>query len=154
MQQQEQMGGILTETDDKASLLSNNSSVNRVNKEFGNTRHHPKYFRDRSSSINLNIKDIDQIPLKLKIIDIICITIAIASWVSLGHVLQQFQSEYNKPYFVSYCITGGLSVLFIIWISIHCYDKYNSRQQFTEKAFKNETTYTKQKYELMINMQF
>ena len=153
MQQQQQMVGMLIESDDKASLLSNNSSVNRVNKDFGNTKNHPKYFRDRGSSINSNIKDIDEIPLKLKIIGIICITIAIASWVSLGHVLQQFQSEYNKPYFVSYCITGGLFALLIVWISIYCYDKYNSRQQFTEKAFKNETTYTKQKV-LLINMQF
>lgn len=152
-QEQQQMAGLTNDTDDKASLLSDNSSVNRVTKHFGNTRHHPKYFKSRGSSINGDIRDIDEIPLKYKIIGIICIIIAIASWVSLGHVLQRFQSEYDKPYFVSYCITGGLSILFIPWIIYHCYDKYNSRQQFTEKAFKNDTTYTKQELLAMQTLQ-
>ena len=139
---QQQEIAMIKDEDDKASLLSNNSSVNRVNANFANNRNHPKYFQDRGSI--QSHPDVDEIPLKYKISGIVCLIIAVCSWVSLGHILQRFQSEYDKPYFISYCITSGLSMLFIVWLIIYLYDTYNSRQLFTEKAFKNETTYTKQ----------
>eukprot|EP01084_Bolivina_argentea_P066452 121121_1 len=135
---------LLKDTEQNSILSSGNSnnSIDRVDDNYNTTKHHPKYFKDKGSVQSL--AQIDEIPLKHKLCGLICIIIAISCWVSLGHILQNIQSDYDKPYFISYCITAGLLVSFIPWICMYYYDKYNKRQQFTESAFKNDTTFIKQ----------
>eukprot|EP01084_Bolivina_argentea_P046658 85924_1 len=90
---------------------------------------------------------IDAIPLRHKCVGLICILIAIICWVSLGHILQILQSNYDKPYIISYCVTIGLFASIIPWIGIHLYEKYTKRPQLmiyceaTENVSKNETTF-------------
>merc|ERR1712176_1611326 len=53
--------------------ISDTSSVNRIDANYGNTRHHPKYFKN--GNVSIQSAEIDQISSKNKIYAMLCILI-------------------------------------------------------------------------------
>lgn len=123
---------------------SNDLSVERVSTQFANTRHHPKYFRERASTVSFY--DIDHIPIVRKLGGILCLIVVIICCLLMLENNQNIASLWrDAPFFPSYSMASGLTIVFPIWCIAQCVNAYRHRSshQFTENAFRNESTFTK-----------